>query len=86
MPAENILRVNDYVLLGAGYPRTYGLLGAEGFELTLLPVETIGRLDAGLTCMSLLWRQRMEPKNSQSPLGVDALQYADANTIENILG
>lgn len=53
--AANALRVNDTVLIGDRFPRTIGLLAREGFSVKPLPVTEIGKLDAGLSCMSLRW-------------------------------
>lgn len=51
----NALRVNDVMLVGKDFPGTIELLRAEG--LNVLPVDTaqIGKVDAGLSCMSLRW-------------------------------
>ena len=54
--AANALRVNDRVLLGDSFPRTLELLARHGFWLVPLGVGEIGKLDAGLSCMSLRWR------------------------------
>jgi dimethylargininase len=54
--AANLIRVNDRVLAGAGYPRTLDLIAAHGVEIVPLPVSEIAKLDAGLSCMSLRWR------------------------------
>lgn len=54
--AANLLRVNDVVFVGACFPRTIDLIGREGFSVVTLPVTEIGKLDAGLSCMSLRWR------------------------------
>lgn len=54
--AANALRVNDAVLLGDGFPRTRELLDGLGYATVPLPVEETGKLDAGLSCMSLRWR------------------------------
>jgi len=53
--AANLLRVNDVVLVGEGFPRTIDLLEKEGFDVRGLPVMEVGKLDAGLSCMSLRW-------------------------------
>ena len=54
--AANALRVNDVVLVAAGFPKTIAMLDGLGYRV--VPVETteIGRIDAGLSCMSLRWR------------------------------
>jgi len=56
-PAANLLRVNDVVFVGARFPRTIDLIGKEGLDVVALPVTEIGKLDAGLSCMSLRWRE-----------------------------
>lgn len=54
--AANALRVNDCLFVGARFKRTIDLLDREGFAVTPLPVDEIGKIDAGLSCMSLRWR------------------------------
>jgi len=54
-PAANALRVNDRVFVGAHFPRTIDLLVKAGYAVKALPVTEIGKLDAGLSCMSLRW-------------------------------
>ena len=58
--AANLLRLNDIVLIGSDFPRTRELV--EGFGLTTMPlaVAEIGKIDAGLSCMSLRWKEREE--------------------------
>ena len=55
--AANALRVNDVLIVAAGFPRTIEMLDGLGYRV--VPVETteIGRIDAGLSCMSLRWRR-----------------------------
>ena len=53
--AANLLRVNDVVLAGAGFPRMLERLSARGCELVPLEVSEIAKIDAGLSCMSLRW-------------------------------
>ena len=53
--AANALRINDRVLVGDRFPRTIDLLTKEGYAVKALPVTEIGKLDAGLSCMSLRW-------------------------------
>lgn len=54
--AANLLRVNDVVLVGAGYPTTAALVAARGLSVVPLAVSEIAKIDAGLSCMSLRWR------------------------------
>ncbi len=53
--AANILRLNDYALASAAYPRTLDLLDRQGFKVLALQTTEIGKVDAGLSCMSLRW-------------------------------
>jgi dimethylargininase len=54
--AANSLRLNDTVLVGAEFPLTLDLLRHNGYTVRALPVCAIGKLDAGLSCMSLRWK------------------------------
>jgi len=56
--AANALRVNDVVFVRAGCPRTLDMLTTHGLKVLPLPVSEIGRIDAGLSCMSLRWFDR----------------------------
>lgn len=53
--AANALRINDWVFVGADYPRTLDRLRGEGFNVVPLRTTEIGKIDAGLSCMSLRW-------------------------------
>src|SRR5882757_2528732 len=53
--AANALRLNDTILIGDRFPKTIELLRQEGYEVRALPTDGIGKLDAGLSCMSLRW-------------------------------
>jgi dimethylargininase len=54
--AANALRVNDVVLVGAGFPATRALLERNGYHVVALQTGEIGKIDAGLSCMSLRWK------------------------------
>jgi dimethylargininase len=54
--AANSLRVRDTILVGEEFPRTIDLLQRDGFNVKAVPIAGIGRLDAGLSCMSLRWQ------------------------------
>ncbi len=56
--AANSLRLNSTVLVGEHFPATAELLHSEGFTVVRVPVTAIGRLDAGLSCMSLRWKSQ----------------------------
>jgi dimethylargininase len=51
----NVLRVNDTILVGDGYPRIAAMLADFGAKVRLLPNAEIAKIDAGFTCMSLRW-------------------------------
>jgi dimethylargininase len=53
--AANLLRVRDRILMGAHFPQSLELVARYGIEPLPLPVTHIGRVDAGLSCMSLRW-------------------------------
>jgi dimethylargininase len=55
--AANALRVNEVVFIGEAFPRTIALLEGKGYRVVPLDVSQIGRIDAGLSCMSLRWRE-----------------------------
>jgi dimethylargininase len=57
--ATNAIRVNDVVFIRAGCPRTLDLLVAHGLEVLPLPASEIAKIDAGLSCMSLRWYDRL---------------------------
>jgi N-dimethylarginine dimethylaminohydrolase len=49
--------MNDAILVGDAFPRTVGLLQRAGYTIRTLPINGIGKLDAGLSCMSLRWQK-----------------------------
>jgi dimethylargininase len=53
--SANLIRVNDRVLMGAGFPRTAALLAERDFDVVETPATAIAKIDAGLSCMSLRW-------------------------------
>lgn len=56
--AANALRVNDVVMVASGFPETIAMLDRLGYRVVPVEATEIGRIDAGLSCMSLRWRQR----------------------------
>lgn len=54
--AANALRVNDVVLVGSGFPATRAMLEKNGYNVVALETGEIGKIDAGLSCMSLRWK------------------------------
>ena len=51
--AANSIRVNETVLVPAGFPATAELLASENYSLEAVSVSQAGLLDGGLSCMSL---------------------------------
>ncbi|MGF7007803.1 arginine deiminase family protein [Aminobacter sp. BE322] len=56
-PAANALRVNGVVMVGSDYPRTIEMLDKLGYKVVPLKTTEIGKIDAGLSCMSLRWHR-----------------------------
>ncbi len=54
-PAANALRVNDVVMVGSDFPRTIEMLDKLGYKVVPMKTTQIGKIDAGLSCMSLRW-------------------------------
>jgi dimethylargininase len=51
--AANCVRVNDHVLVAAGYPAFEGRLQALGYETIALDMTEFQKMDGGLSCLSL---------------------------------
>jgi dimethylargininase len=51
--AANCVRVNDRVLVAAGYPRLVGELRERGFDPLELDMSEFEKMDGGLSCLSL---------------------------------
>jgi dimethylargininase len=49
----NCIRVNDYVLVPAGFERTKARIAARGYELIELEMSEFRKVDGGLSCLSL---------------------------------
>jgi dimethylargininase len=56
--SANLIRVNDRILMGAGFPRTSAMLRERGLDVIETPASEIAKIDAGLSCMSLRWHSR----------------------------
>jgi len=51
--AANSVRVNEYVLLAAGFPRLQEMLESAGFQPLVLEMSEFQKMDGGLSCLSL---------------------------------
>lgn len=51
--AANCIRVNDYVLIAAGYPKFADMLVARRYHVLPLEMSEFRKMDGGLSCLSL---------------------------------
>jgi dimethylargininase len=51
--AANCVRINDAVLLAAGYPQVRDALERRGYKLLILQMSEFRKMDGGLSCLSL---------------------------------
>ena len=51
--AANLIRVNDSLLLPAGFPKTMRLLEELGYRVREIPNSECQKIDGGLSCLSL---------------------------------
>jgi dihydropteroate synthase len=65
--AANVLRVGNSLLVGEEFPRTARLLADRGFDVRRVNVSEFAKAEGGLTCMSLLFKQRPQRRRSAAP-------------------
>jgi dimethylargininase len=51
--AANCVRINEYVLLAAGYPALLASLQKSGLQTITLDMSEFQKMDGGLSCLSL---------------------------------
>lgn len=51
--AANCLRINDYIIVPAGHPKTRSALESRGFGTLEVPMSEFRKIDGGLSCLSL---------------------------------
>ncbi|MGM0505104.1 MAG: N(G),N(G)-dimethylarginine dimethylaminohydrolase, partial [Bacteroidota bacterium] len=51
--AANVLRINDYVLVPAGFPKTRTAIENLGYQTIELELSEFQKMDGGLSCLSL---------------------------------
>lgn len=56
--AANVVRVDDGLLMPAGFPRTLERLLAAGFHVVTVDVSELQKAEGAVTCCSLLLRER----------------------------
>jgi dihydropteroate synthase len=61
--AANVLRVGNSLCVSNKFPRTARMLAERGFDVRKVNVSEFAKAEGGLTCMSLLFRQRL-PRQS----------------------
>src|SRR5206468_11662322 len=67
--AANCVRVNDHVLVAAGYPAFEGRLQAVGYETIALDMTEFQKMDGGLSCLSLGFWSEERSHRAQTGLG-----------------
>ena len=51
--SANAIRVNDYVIMPAGFPRTKAILEEHGYKVKVINNTECAKLDGGMSCLSL---------------------------------
>mgnify|MGYP001317963476 FL=1 len=51
--AANAIRVNDYVIMPAGFPKTKAILENRGYKVKAINNTECAKLDGGMSCLSL---------------------------------
>ena len=51
--AANAIRVNDYVIMPAGFPNTKAVLEDHGYKVKVINNTECAKLDGGMSCLSL---------------------------------
>jgi dimethylargininase len=51
--AANCIRVNERILIAAGYPKLLAALTARGYQVIALDMSEFRKMDGGLSCLSL---------------------------------
>ena len=51
--AANAIRVNDYVIMPAGFPKTKAILEKHGYKVKVINNTECAKLDGGMSCLSL---------------------------------
>ena len=51
--AANCIRVNDYIIIPAGFPNLESTLHDLGYSLFILEMSEFQKMDGGLSCLSL---------------------------------
>ena len=51
--AANAIRVNDYVIMPAGFPKTKAILEEHGYKVKVINNTECAKLDGGMSCLSL---------------------------------
>ena len=52
-PAANMIRVNDYVIMPEGFPKTQAMLAEAGYQTLTVGNSECAKIDGGMSCLSL---------------------------------
>jgi dihydropteroate synthase len=68
--AANVLRVGNSLLVGEEFPRTARMLADRGFDVRKVNVSEFAKAEGGLTCMSLLFKQKPPRQRNKKMLHI----------------
>lgn len=51
--AANCVRINEHILVAAGYPETHAALVGLGYQVLPVEMSEFRKMDGGLSCLSL---------------------------------
>jgi dimethylargininase len=54
--AADVLKLGNFVLMPAGFPKTQAMLERAGFAVQTIDVSELQKAEAGVTCMSVIFR------------------------------
>jgi dimethylargininase len=54
--AADVLKLGNFVLMPAGFPKTQAMLEHAGFAVQTIDVSELQKAEAGVTCMSVIFR------------------------------
>jgi dimethylargininase len=58
--AANVLRIGETILIPSAFPKTRNILEDAGFNVTSINTSELAKAEAGMTCMSLVFRDSVE--------------------------
>ncbi len=67
--AANTISLGDKILMHAGFPRTHAILQELNFNITTIDISEFLKVEAGLSCLSLLFESKTRPRISPKSSG-----------------